>query len=152
MWILVNLILLTIAAFIVLVYGAINADLSNENVVVDKIPIEPQKTVQIEKISPTAIEFVATAYCACEKCCGKSTGITASGEVAQAGITIAADWDVLPKYTEVEIEGIGRRIVHDTGSNIKGYRIDIFFDSHEEALQFGRRTVKVYVLEGENER
>ena len=51
--------------------------------------------------------------------------ITASGVKAREGITIAADWDVMPEGTIVEIEGIGYRIVQDTGSAIKGHRIDL---------------------------
>jgi len=90
--------------------------------------------------------YIATAYCPCEKCCGKEDGITASGVKAREGITIAADWDVLPEGTIVEIEGLGYRIVQDTGSAIKGHRIDIYFEEHEEALEFGLQEVRVRIL------
>jgi 3D (Asp-Asp-Asp) domain-containing protein len=96
------------------------------------------------------LEFEATAYCPCEKCCGKwaknrPNGIvyTASGEIAEEGITIAADWSVLPKGTVVEIDGVGTRIVQDKGGAIKGNRIDIYFLSHQEALEYGRQTVQL---------
>ena len=68
---------------------------------------------------------------------------TASGEVAEEGITIAADWTVLPKGTVVEIDGVGTRIVQDKGGAIKGNRIDIYFLSHQEALEYGRQTVQL---------
>jgi 3D (Asp-Asp-Asp) domain-containing protein len=88
----------------------------------------------------------ATAYCSCVKCCGKSDGITASGVKAVEGITIAADIRKLPMGTKVYIEGLGERIVQDTGSAIKGNRIDIFFDSHEQALKWGRQQIEIEVL------
>jgi len=96
--------------------------------------------------------FTATAYCPCEKCCGKwaknrPNGIvyTASGEVAREGVTIAADWNVLPKGTKVEIKGIGFRVVQDRGGAIQGNRIDIYFDSHQEALEFGVQEVQLRI-------
>lgn len=93
--------------------------------------------------------YVATAYCPCEKCCGSgASGITASGAVAREGITIAADWDILPEGALVEIDGLGYRIVQDTGSAIKGHRIDIYFEVHEDALDFGVQEVRVRVVLG----
>lgn len=93
--------------------------------------------------------YVATAYCPCEKCCGSgASGITASGAVAREGITIAADWDILPEGALVEIDGLGYRIVQDTGSSIKGHRIDIYFEVHEDALDFGVQEVRVRVVLG----
>lgn len=104
-------------------------------------PIEPIHTVE-----PVKSEiYKATAYCSCTKCCGKSDGITASGEVAEEGVTIAADWKVLPKGTKVEIKGIGTRTVQDRGGAIKGKRIDIYFDNHEAALEFGVQDVELTV-------
>ena len=91
------------------------------------------------------IAFSATGYCKCSKCCGKSTGRTASGATAQAGVTVAMP----SKYafgTKVEIKGMGTYIVQDRGGAIQGNRIDIFFNSHQEALNFGRRTVYLKML------
>ena len=100
------------------------------------------------------LEFEATAYCPCEKCCGKwaknrPNGFvyTANGEVAKEGVTIAADWDVLPPGTEVEIEGIGTRKVQDRGGAIRGNRIDIYFETHEQALKFGVQEVQLRIIE-----
>lgn len=98
--------------------------------------------------------FIATAYCPCEKCCGKwaknrPNGVvyTASGEIAQEGITLAADWNVLPKGTKVEIKGLGSRVVQDRGGAIRGNRIDIYFDSHQKALEFGVQEVQLKIEE-----
>ena len=88
----------------------------------------------------------ASAYCACVKCCGKTNGITASGTKATAGRTIAA-----PKNyafgTKIEIAGMGTYIVEDRGGAITGNKIDIYFDSHAEALKFGRRNLQIKVLD-----
>lgn len=88
-------------------------------------------------------EFVISHYCSCETCCNKSDGITASGTQATAGRTIAADPDVLPMGSTVIIDG-HTYTVEDVGGAIKGNRIDIFMDSHEEALQAGVKTVEVF--------
>lgn len=48
--------------------------------------------------------------------------------------------------TKVEIKGMGTYVVEDRGGAIKGNKIDIYFDSHQEALNFGRRTVYLRVI------
>ena len=93
------------------------------------------------------IEVTATltAYCPCVKCCGKSDGITASGTQATAGRTVAVDTRLIPYGTEISIDG-KTYVAEDCGGKVKGYTIDVFFNSHEEALNFGRqtKTVKIY--------
>ena len=91
------------------------------------------------------IECVITAYCHCAKCCGKTDGITASGDKATEGVTIAMDKS-MPFGTKIYIDGVGERIVQDRGGAIKGNRIDLYFDSHQEALNFGRQTRQVKIL------
>lgn len=88
--------------------------------------------------------FTITYYCPCTKCCGKyANGITASGAKATAGRTIAA----CSKYkfgTKMKIFG-NVYTVEDRGGAIKGNKIDIYVDSHEEALKLGKKTnVPVY--------
>lgn len=87
--------------------------------------------------------YVVTAYCGCSKCCGKSDGITASGTKATAGRTVAAP-SSLAFGTEIIIDG-HTYVVEDRGGSISGNRIDIYFSSHQEALNYGRRTVDVYL-------
>lgn len=91
-------------------------------------------------------DFVLTGYCACPICCGAYSNMenptTASGTIATAGRTIAAP----PNYafgTQLVING-QVYTVEDRGSAIQGNRIDVFFSSHQEALNFGRRTATVY--------
>lgn len=92
--------------------------------------------------------FTLTAYCACEKCCGEwSDGITATGTVATAGRTIAVDPTVIPYGSQVQIYG-NTYIAEDCGGAIKENKIDVFFDSHEEALEFGRRSTEVFIWRG----
>lgn len=88
--------------------------------------------------------FKLTAYCNCSKCCGKwAGGATASGTMPKAGRTIAVDARMIPFGTKVKING-HTYTAEDTGSAIKGNRIDIFFNSHSEALKFGVKYAEVF--------
>lgn len=96
-------------------------------------------------------EFKVTAYCSCEKCCGvwaenRPNGVvyTASGEKAEAGKTIAVDTSVIPFGTEVKIGDV-IYTAQDTGSAVKGNVIDVYYDSHEEALNHGAKYQEVEV-------
>lgn len=100
------------------------------------------------------VKFTATAYCFCSKCCGKSNGMTASGAKAQAGVTVAMPkgysfgTKLLIKDTNGNLLNNGKSyIVQDRGGAIKGNKIDIFFNSHAEALKFGKKTVYLKVVE-----
>ena len=93
-------------------------------------------------------EYTIVAYCVEQYphiCGGNPT--TKSREPVAPGVTVAADPDVLPLGTRVCIEGIGERVVQDTGGAIRGRKIDLAVESHEEALEFGRRAAEVYILE-----
>ncbi len=72
-------------------------------------------------------------------------GRTATGRTATKGV-VAVDPSVIPLGTKVYIEGYGVAIAADTGGAIKGNKIDLCYDTVDEALGFGRRNVKVYVL------
>lgn len=86
--------------------------------------------------------FTITAYCGCKKCSGGHNK-TASGTTPTEGRTIAADTSILPYGTQVVIDGIVYT-VEDCGSGVNGNHIDIFFSTHERALAYGSRSVKVY--------
>lgn len=104
------------------------------------------------------MQFTATAYCSCKKCCdgyadnrpldsnGNEIVYTASGKKAVQGVTIAADWNVLPKGTVIEMEGYGTFEVQDKGAAIVENKIDVYFDSHEEALEWGVKKVNIRVI------
>ena len=94
-----------------------------------------------------AIEMRSTAYCPCTICCGPNAkGITALGLPAKPGV-VAVDPRVIPLGTRVYVDGYGYALAADTGSAIKGNRIDICYETHDEALRWGMRNTKVYVLE-----
>jgi 3D (Asp-Asp-Asp) domain-containing protein len=96
------------------------------------------------------ITATATAYCACTICTGSGNGRTATGAVAQRGV-IAVDPKVIPLGSRVYVETDGGGYVYgaavaaDTGGAIRGNKVDLCFNTHSEALAFGRRTVQVYI-------
>jgi 3D (Asp-Asp-Asp) domain-containing protein len=99
------------------------------------------------------IRMEVTAYCPCVKCCGpKAQGITASGKLVShnGGRFVAADTTVLPFGTKLVIPGYaGDQAVEvaDRGGAIKGNKLDLFFPTHEAALQWGRQSVDVTVIQ-----
>jgi len=109
--------------------------------------VEEVEEIIEETIQISLGEYNVSAYCSCSQCCGKSDGITFSGEKAVEGITIAADTRVHPIGTKLYIEGIGERVVQDIGGSIYGNRIDVYFDSHSQALEFGRQQLEVWEVE-----
>lgn len=109
--------------------------------------VEVTPTVEPSCYQVELLNCRVTAYCPCEKCCGKwSGGNTSSGTTPQQNRTIAVDPSVIPYGTEVTIDG-QVYIAEDTGSSIKGNRIDIYFDNHQDALNYGVRYLNVYYWE-----
>ena len=97
-------------------------------------------------------EYNCAAYCSeqYEHICGTGDGITASGAPVQAGVTVAADPDILPLGSAVYIEGVGLRYVQDTGSAVKGNTLDVAVETHSDALAWpGYGTHRVWLLEVE---
>ena len=93
------------------------------------------------------LTVTATAYTAsCEGCSGiTTTGIDLNANPNQKVISV--DPTVIPLGSRVWVEGYGEAIAGDTGGSIKGNKIDIFIPSKEEALNWGRQTVKVKILD-----
>lgn len=89
-------------------------------------------------------EYKITAYCPCAKCCGKSDGITSTGVLARQGRTIAVDPQKIAYGDRVIING-HTYTAEDCGGAIKGNRIDVYFDSHEDALEFGVQYAEVFL-------
>ena len=112
--------------------------------------VEPIEVVEEQPKNKNTRVFIATAYCICYKCCGKTPdhpayGITASGKRATPNRTIAVDTNTIPLGATVIVDGV-EYVAEDTGSAIRGNRIDICFENHETAKQYGRRTVNVEVI------
>lgn len=97
--------------------------------------------------------FTLTAYTAGPESTGKKTGdpaygVTSSGAYVSEGVTIAVDPKVIPIGSRVYIEGIGYRVAQDTGSAIKGNRIDLYVSDLNNARQFGvKKNVRVEIVE-----
>lgn len=91
----------------------------------------------------TVVYVSATAYSAYDPGCGH---YTASGTRLRRGV-IAVDPSFIPLGTRVYIPGYGEAVAEDTGGAIVGNIIDIAFDTHEEALAFGRQDLEIYILE-----
>jgi 3D (Asp-Asp-Asp) domain-containing protein len=114
-------------------------------------PASAQLAIDAEKVARTGgvayayadselVDFHATAYCL--------KGRTASGINTRPGM-IAADPSVLPLGTVVHLRAgryTGTYTVMDTGGRIKGRRVDVYVPTHREALEFGRRQVKIKVI------
>ena len=118
----------------------------------EKVITEPvNKIVQVNKVTSrsgkTTRAAVAkiTAYCSCAKCCGKATGRTAMGTKATAGRTVAASGK-FAFGTKLNING-HVYTVEDRGGAINGNKIDIFVNSHAEALAWGVRYLPVSVAQ-----
>lgn len=104
----------------------------------------------VEGITPSVVTLNASAYCACASCCGKSTGKTSSGAIAQEWYTVAAGKGY-PIGTIIYIPAFANKPnggwfeVQDRGGAISNNRIDVFMGSHSAALSFGRKNLECYV-------
>jgi len=82
----------------------------------------------------------------------ESTAYTHTGNTTYTGIwpyegIVAVDPKVIPLGTKMYVEGYGYATAADTGGLIKGNIIDVFMDTHDKAVTWGRREVKIYILE-----
>ena len=108
----------------------------NKIVQVQKKVTVTSRSVSLPRTSSTSTTggttYKVTAYCPCSKCCGKSTGRTASGTKATPGRTVAAS----SKFAFGTKLNIGGHVytVEDRGGAVNGNKIDIFVGSHSEAL------------------
>ena len=105
-------------------------------------------TTSLTALAKTQLVEV-TGYCnegkgGCKICNGKWAGLnkTASGKPPKPGVTIAASRKI-PFNTIVNIPGVGKRVVQDRLSKKFDNRIDVFFGSHKEALNFGKKKLLV---------
>ena len=113
----------------------------NEEIIEEDIP---------EEINKQWVTFELSAYCPCEYCCDTYTGITASGLNVEVGMCAAPD--NIPFDSICAIPELGMELnVQDRGGYIMNtydglIRLDVYFNSHEEALGFGRRVVEGYIV------
>ncbi|WP_284644104.1 3D domain-containing protein [Paenibacillus silviterrae] len=104
------------------------------------------------KVIKKVLSSTLTAYTAGVESTGKTPsspayGITYSGSRATEGRTVAVDPNIIPLGSLVYIDGVGVRQAEDTGSAIRGARIDVYMEDVKQARHFGvKKNVKVYVL------
>jgi len=112
-------------------------------------PVEEPISTAEEPVVWQTIRMRVTAYCPCEKCCGPdSPGVTASGHKIQSGDVFVAADKRYPFGTKMIVPGYNDDQpveVLDRGGAIKGDRIDVFFPTHEEALEWGVKNLDVKV-------
>jgi len=124
----------------------------------DKLVVDGSKTGSAQSSSDNVkkkavasatneMTVTATAYTAyCDGC----SGITASGIDLRSNPNkkvIAVDPSIIPLGTRVWVEGYGEAVAGDIGSSIKGNRIDVFMENEQDALNWGRKTVTIKVLD-----
>ena len=131
---------------------------ANNNIIKEKteetktIETETDREVDIQAVEPVSLgNFKLTAYCSCSLCCGKwannrPNGIVygAIGEELEEGYSIAVDPKVIPYRTEVVINGHTYK-AQDCGGGIKGNEIDVYFEDHNDALEFGVQYAEVFL-------
>ena len=113
---------------------------------------EPDDQIDLAKLKQIENATI-TAYCICKECCGKDEshpayGITASGRPAEPYVSVAVDSVMIPLGSTVYIDyGDGELLqfrADDTGSGVAGAHIDVCMTTHEEALEHGVQTARVY--------
>ena len=104
------------------------------------------RTASTHSTGGTTKIFKVTAYCSCAKCCGgHASGYTSSGTKATAGRTVAASGQ-FSYGTKLLING-KEYTVEDRGGAVKGDKIDIYMNSHAEALAWGVKYLPVQISE-----
>ncbi|MCG0277348.1 MAG: G5 domain-containing protein [Thermanaeromonas sp.] len=114
------------------------------------VEVQPQsKIIAYGTRTPEAVAALAKAGKVLEM---EATAYTHTGNPTATGIypyrgIVAVDPKVIPLGTRLYVEGYGYAWAQDTGGLIKGQRIDLFMETEKEAILWGRRRVKVYILE-----
>jgi 3D (Asp-Asp-Asp) domain-containing protein len=120
---------------------------AEESAPVEESVEETETSNQSSEATGQTIQVEATAYTA--NCAGCS-GVTATGIDLNANPNqkvIAVDPSVIPLGSRVYVEGYGEAIAGDTGGAINGNKVDLYMQSHGDAVAFGRQTINVTILD-----
>ena len=114
-------------------------------------PMRPRLVVRGDMSLPSrggeVLYMEATGYDPGPRSCGRyASGYTAVGLRAGKGV-VAVDPRVIPLGTKLYVDGYGECVAGDVGGAIKGRHIDLGFDTYREAMAWGRRMVRVRILE-----
>ena len=85
--------------------------------------------------------FEVIGYCPCVQCCGKNEGLNVHGRSPQANHTIAAPHKY-PIGTRIVLDGYGTFYVEFVGGSVRGNRIERFFNTQQEVLNWGIKRCK----------
>lgn len=108
--------------------------------------VQATEPAEEETAAPESLGvFKTTAYCNCSKC-SNGRNLTYAGTVPTVNHTISADLNVFPLGTKLKINDI-IYTVEDKGHGVTGNKLDIFFDSHSAALDYGVQNVEVYKVD-----
>lgn len=165
-------IFIVIVLSIITIIGFMSCEHESERTIERTIEVkrtieEDNRTIEIktdkeddanQAIEPVSLgNFKLTTYCPCELCCnewadnrpideyGNEIIYGAIGERLREGYSVAVDPSVIPYRTEVIINGHTYK-AQDCGGTIKGNRIDIYFEDHQAALNFGVQYAEVFVI------
>ena len=130
-----------------------------------KLPLEtevrrvvdlPKKTKAMPKRVSLGI-YRVTSYCPCEKCCGiwATKGVDKDGDRVTPGnrkilpgdMFVAADPKLHKRGDWLTVPGYGIVEVRDVGGATKGNRLDVFFPTHQEALNFGVQHLEIFQID-----
>ena len=109
-----------------------------------------QATAQAAMTQPVGQTFImeSTAYSSDPADALGGGTVTATGQnLLTNPMAVAVDPNVIPLGTRLYVEGYGEAIASDTGGAIKGNIVDVHFSTYEQCIQWGRRQVKVTILE-----
>lgn len=129
-----------------------------------KVQVPEPEPVIMAELEPASVTvymsagvYRITAYCSCEKCCGKWAKNRPNGVViGAAGVELHEDYSIampgVPFGTEIYIDGLGHYIVQDRTSKWIAEKydnkiVDVYFLDHNEALQFGAQYREIYFVE-----
>lgn len=111
---------------------------------------EHPKTNEVQFPNKYIGQFKITHYCSCPICTQKSKpGLTATSHKPKEGRTVAVDPKKIPLHSIIYIEDLGYFVAEDIGGGVKGDHIDIYLNTHKEAIQRGTlkgKRKKVYLM------
>ncbi|WP_221569240.1 G5 and 3D domain-containing protein [Alkalihalobacillus sp. TS-13] len=122
---------------------------SKDKIVAVGTKVQTQTVSRSKSSEPSGREFYVSSTAYTANCAGCS-GITATGynlkENPNAKV-IAVDPSVIPLGSKVWVEGYGYATALDTGGAINGKKIDVFFSSQSAATSWGRKTVRIKIID-----
>ena len=140
-------------------------DLENEGIEEDTVVIEKSQVFDCARVCNeqeksediTYIQFKVTAYCSCEKCCGvwainrpEGKVYGAAGKELVSGYSVAVDRELYEFGTKFVDKDGNEYEAADVGGAVKGNHLDLYMSDHQEALDWGVKTLELAVIEDED--